>query len=172
MASAANTPMRINIDNTMTTSTYPELTAFQLLYDYMRVTGGKLWYRFSTGTAGTFSSVSCSAAVNSDVNTATSSLSLSDTLSSRFHGPPIMMYPTVVGPTTQSNSFYKIPFSTDAPCVPINASDAVGGSWFMTASASTPVINCAHFFAEAAGGTGTVNVTFLWELFVEFRLRD
>jgi len=168
--SGAGTGIAAVIDITRTL--FPELAGNMLgLYNYARIIGGRLWYKFSVGVAGADSTSTCGAAVGFDTHQSGSGLTVPNIMQCTYHSKPMQLYTLTATPTVCTQDFQCLSYKCPVKSIPVNAGDPLGGSWFLIDSGSTPNFHNVQFCCDGSGGSGVNNVTWFVELDIELSTR-
>jgi hypothetical protein len=173
ITSSTNTALNVNQQIAMTTSNFPDLTSFQLLFDEIRVLKGQLHYHFDVSTAATNSGTPSAAALGlvfDDSQPAPTSLS--QVLILTNHTPPLVINP--IGSATSFNGlpYQKLNFQQPKIAVlPATTVSPVGNNWFSTDPVSTNIVVDVLAYCDGIGASGVTKLTFWLVLDVEFKMR-
>jgi hypothetical protein len=172
--SGAGASNSINTNVAFSTTNFPELADFSVVYDEVRVLNITMHYYASITTAGTTLIAPCAFSVAFDPTVGTPS-SVTTVVEEQYAHGPMMLMAGINGGSNQSGNFlqkyHKLRAKVPGPLAIITSSDCPGNAWFTVDAGTAPIILVNYSYITALGGSGVSTISVYYELDCEFRLR-
>lgn len=168
---AANTALNLLETITFAPGTFPEISNWILLYDECRMLKCKVHYEFDIAvepTPATALAPTAACAITFDAAVAAPT-NLYGVMEESYNSGPLYLGCKVS--TSTQRKLATLVATPGRNLAPVTSSDTPGNAWFIVDSATPPTMFIGQFFSTAAGAVGTVRITRLYELDVEFRIR-
>jgi len=170
--SSAASSLNGNVLVAMNSTFFPDLTSISSVFDYMRIKGGRMHYKFYTSTSASGPALNCLAGACLCFDPSfTTPGTLVFTQTQSYHTPPYLLNgSSSLMPTTEK--FNTLSFKMPKGTVPITSDDSPGSGWFNLGGATACDVANILFFAGALGTNGVTAFVFFLDLDVELKIRS